>query len=359
MLFRSIRSLVAATILVGLAVPAVAAPALFVARDADTTVYLFGTVHYVPCDGPGLDALPVPLAAPGAEAGCASWRTDAVDAALAEADELWLETIDVPSETVMARLMVEYGMLEGGQLLTDYVSDAELLAVAEMLGGPMAQALLPQLSSMKPWLLTMLVTDALISGAGASWSEGVDFALERLANEHGIPVMGFEVAEDQMRVLARDPIELQVADLRSLALLSAHGIDPVAFMQWMFETIWAFWLEGDLELVLYLTLADEEAFFDRFGEDLASFLSLAPAEVEAIYRAFAALYEGVVDTAQRLRDDYDAYIAGRNANWMPAIRDMLARPGTFFVGVGAGHLTGDAALQTLIAAEGATVQRLQ
>lgn len=345
------RAAVAAALLVGFPVVAMSEPALFVARDADTTIYLFGTIHYVPCD-------PV-NAATGGRPLCADWMTDPVAAALAEADELWLETVDDPGDEEILALTQQYGMLEDGQILTDLLPEDELLAILDIVAGPLGELLLPGLLPMQPWLVQTAVADGLMVNAGASPVEGVDFTLERHATERGIPVLGFETAEVGMRLLSRDPLPLQVADLRTFGLLAEHGVDPVAVIGWTFDLMWEFWTEGDLDSLLFLTLADEEVFFERFGDDLTGTLGISVAEAAEIQDAIGALYAGVVDLGQRMIDDYEAYIAVRNRSWMAAIGDMLDRPGTFFVAVGAGHLTGDAALQTLVEAEGAEIKRVQ
>ena len=56
--------------------------------------------------------------------------------------------------------------------------------------------------------------------------------------------------------------------------------------------------------------------------------------------------------------DADRFLVDRNRNWMSDIGDMLARPGTFFVAVGAAHLVGDAGLPALLEGAGATVARV-
>ena len=76
--------------------PALAKPALWVVKDADTTIYLFGTVHLMPND--------------------ASWHYPALDQAMADSQTLYVEvTDDDPAN--MAALVLRYGMDRGASVV--------------------------------------------------------------------------------------------------------------------------------------------------------------------------------------------------------------------------------------------------
>ncbi|MCC6736789.1 MAG: TraB/GumN family protein [Bauldia sp.] len=345
---------------VGIVTTAAADPALFVARDADTRVYLFGTVHLANCDT--VEPAPTRPTKQAIATGCPEWLTGAIADAFAEADELWIETVDLEDEALIVALTEELGFLPEGERLTDYVPAAELLELAELLGGgAMADALVPEFDRMTPWLLsTVLGTLTMTGGDPTAAEQGVDMVLMRLAAERGIPVNGFETGEYQIRMIAGDPMELQVADLRTLVVLLRAGIDLAALVEWTFDKMWEFWLAGDLESVAYMMLGDDEAFFDQYEEELAPILGLTEADIGTLEDAIEALYEGqLADPVQRALDGYERVIAERNRNWAVQIDTMFDRPGTFFVAVGAGHFTGDAALQTLITGKGVTVERIQ
>lgn len=354
------RILLALGILAGLAHSAAAEPALFVARDADTTVYLFGTIHYVPCAATDLETefgLRVGQAATPAT-GCADWMSDAVRAALGEADQLWIETLDVVDGVIDPATVVEFTMFDGRERLTDYVPEAELRAIAEAIAGPQPEGALAELDTLKPWVVTSLFAEVLLVRGAASATEGVDLTLARLAEEQGTPLRGFETAEDQIRAQASIPLAMQVGDLRSLGVFARRGLDAASIVMWTFDKIWAAWLEGDLETAGFLAMADDEVFLERYAGELEALLGVGTAELVAMTAEMNAGYVGL-DPAQRAIVEYEAMIAQRNRNWMPAIRSMLKREGTYFVAVGAAHLTGDAAVQTLLAAEGVTVERVQ
>lgn len=223
----------------------------------------------------------------------------------------------------------------------------------------MAETLLPELNTMKPWLVsTLLATSSMMRG-GASATEGVDLHLIALAKEQGIPIEGFETAEAQVRLLASDPLEVQVAALRATLLLEERGVSNDTLVQWIFEKQWQFWMDGDLESLGFLMMGDEEIFFEQFEAELIDRLDITEAQMELLERDMNALFEGLPDPAARTEAVYESLIGARNRNWLPAIRAMFDRPGTFFIAVGAGHLTGAAALQTLIAQDGIEITRVQ
>src|SRR5690606_18099080 len=97
------------------------------------------------------------------------------------------------------------------------------------------------------------------------------------------------------------------------------------------------------------------------GFDDAALAAAVGVDVETL-TALNDAAEALLPEAPEVRAarDYEHYVAQRNHNWMFHVRRLLARPGTFFVAVGAGHFEGTAALQTLISAEpGVTITRVQ
>lgn len=126
------RVVMATGLAVGLAAQAAADPALFAARDADTTVHLFGTIHFAKCEASPATA---PAGAtPPAPAACVDWMSDTVQVALSAANQFWVETVDVTDEALVAALTEDLGYLDG-MLLTDLMPEEEVKAIAEMIAG--------------------------------------------------------------------------------------------------------------------------------------------------------------------------------------------------------------------------------
>jgi len=171
----------------------IAHPALWVVKDADTTIYLFGTVHLMPSD--------------------ASWHDPTLDQAMADSRTLYIElTDDDPAN--MTALVLRYGM-DATHPLSSQLSQSEahrLDLLANKLGVPGG---MQTLNVMRPWLaaLTLAVTPLL--KAGLDPEHGVDKQLKAQMSAAGKPVLGLETAEQQVRFLADMPRMIELALLRS------------------------------------------------------------------------------------------------------------------------------------------------
>jgi uncharacterized protein YbaP (TraB family) len=196
-----IRCRLAITLLLNLLLvaPAMAHPALWMIRRADTTIYLFGTVHLLPND--------------------TDWRYPALDRALAASDSLTIElTDDDPAH--MQALVLQYG-LDPAHPLADKLSpreNATLASAAQTAGVPGG---VRTLQIMRPWLaaLTLAVTPLL--KAGLDPAHGVDKLLKAQMLAAGKPVDGLETAEQQIRFLADLPPAVELAFLRA----TLHDVD--------------------------------------------------------------------------------------------------------------------------------------
>jgi uncharacterized protein YbaP (TraB family) len=179
--------------LLALALPAAAQPALWAVKDADTTIYLFGTVHLLPHD--------------------TDWHSAGLDKALADSQALYVEITD-DDQANMAALVLKYGMDMGhplSGLLSPFDRDrlARAARLADVPGGVAA------LNLMKPWLAALTLTVAPLTKAGLDPAQGVDRQLRATMTEAGKPVRGLETAEQQIRFLADMPQSMQLAMLRS------------------------------------------------------------------------------------------------------------------------------------------------
>ena len=201
------------------AAPAWAEPALWVAKQGNATVYLFGTVH----------ALKPEM----------KWETPKIEKAFAESRELWLEATDADPKT-MQPIVAALG-IDRAHPLSSKVPAADLPrldAAAKSAGLAGEQALEP----LRPWLAALTLAALPIVKAGYDPEKGVDNVLKAKAAAAGKPVHGLETAEQQMHFFADLPQARQVDMLRALLDEVASGTTEV-------EEIMTAWESADLATI--------------------------------------------------------------------------------------------------------------
>jgi len=154
--------------------PAPARPALFLVRDADTRIWLFGTIHALP---PSVD-----------------WETPAVTRAIASSDQLVTE-IAKPNPAVISALFVKLARRGGlppiaARLPADH-RDALDHAIAN--AGESAATL----DRLETWAAAVTIDSGRARAAGATPADGVETVLA--ARFAGKPHRAFESAGSQLR----------------------------------------------------------------------------------------------------------------------------------------------------------------
>lgn len=296
-------------------------PALWKVADADTTIYLFGTVHVLP---QGLD-----------------WYDAAIAKALEGSDILVTEIpMDPASENAMQMLAMEKGALPAGSSLRSLLTEeqkAEYIAALDKLGGKIEAAQLAQLPAearaqyedakakglvpspgtmlagqfdgLKPWMVGLTLSILPLTFEGYDPSSGVE---KVLLGKVGDKEKGaLETAEFQLGIFDGMPQDAQI----SFMMEAANGIDET---KPMLDRMVAEWIKGD---------ADQLA---------------------------AVMNEGMTDPKVA-----EALLYSRNRNWADWIKTRLDTPGTVFIAVGAGHLAGSQSVQDYLTQKGITVTRVK
>jgi uncharacterized protein YbaP (TraB family) len=185
--------LLAGLVLLLVCTSVLAKPVLWVVKDADTTIYLFGTVHLLPSD--------------------TAWHYPALDKAITDSRTLYIELTD-DNQANMSALVLRYG-LDTSHPLPSLLKHSEMLqlnSAADKAGVPGG---VQALSMMRPWLAALTLAVAPLLKAGLDPEQGVDKQLKAQMVAAGKQVLGLETAEQQIRFLADMPRPVELAFLRS------------------------------------------------------------------------------------------------------------------------------------------------
>lgn len=178
-------------------------PALWVVRDADTIIYLFGTIHML--DG-------------------RSWFNDEVKAAFDASDELVMEAILPEDPMSLLPMIMRYAVDQSGTPLSSRLTaqeNAQLARLTASLGIPPAM-----FDRFEPWFASMMLSATAAQRAGIDAANGPETVLTQAANARRIPIRELEGFEWQIQMFDNMPPVFQLASLRA-SLREAEESDRV------------------------------------------------------------------------------------------------------------------------------------
>lgn len=269
-------------------------PAIWLLSDADTRIYLFGTVHLLHPD--------------------LRWRSPAFDRIAREAQELVLEVTDEQIEEnsddfAMTRLPSPVPVLQR-------VSPDRREGFARMLRDlGVAEG---SLDSLQTWAVAISLGVAQISQdyagtqgdsqAAAAEVPSVEAVLTAQFRANGREVYGVETPADQIDAFRAMPAAVQQLMLDETVDAYITGEEP-----------------GD---------PDESAWVNGDLDGIAADMEGLPPEL------------------------YETLITRRNRGFADFLAQRLNRPGTVLFAVGAGHLAGRVSVQSMLESRGLRVQRI-
>lgn len=192
-------------------------PALWVVKDADTTIYLFGTVHALK---PNL-----------------SWFDAAVKTAFDASGQLVME-IPIPDPAEAQKIVLPLAMAPAGETLTAKLPADKRTAYAAALtklGVPPAA-----LDQFEPWFAAVTMAQLSLQKAGFSPNEGVEMSLNAAAKAAGKPISGLETLQQQLGYLHDLPRADQVAFL-------LEGVKDIDTFDTQINAMLDRWKAGDAE----------------------------------------------------------------------------------------------------------------
>ena len=227
------------------------------------------------------------------------WFEGAVRDAFDRAEEVVLEVADKDDagsqESILLRAMQPDGVTLSAKLDED--ARTAYFAALEKHGVPAAL-----FDRVKPWFAAFTLAVLPLQSMGYTPESGADRAIHIAATKAGKRVIGLETADEQIGFFESMPEELQLVMLN-------QTIAELPELQSTIETMISAWSMGDLEML-------------------------------------AAVMNETVEVSPEIER---ILLTDRNARWVDWIAARLARPGTVFVAVGAGHLAGSGSLQEMLA----------
>lgn len=206
-------------------------PAMWQVADADTTVYLFGTIHLLPENYP--------------------WRTPALEQAMASSQSLIVETIlDDANPQALGMQLAQLGISRGLPPLAQRVAPekrALLEAAIAKTGVPRAA-----FDSMETWAAAFTILGTQFKNLGLSPSAGVETVLKQSFTQAGKPIGQLETNLEQLSLFDTLPESAQRDLLEG-------SIEAPAEMRGQFNSMLTAWAGGDVE-----------AIAKTFNEDMAA-----------------------------------------------------------------------------------------
>lgn len=262
-------------------------PALWVVEDADTKIYLFGTVHILK---PGM-----------------GWFDDEVKAAFDRSDRLIMELVE-PDMATTQQLFGKYGIDQTGKPLTSKMTEEERAVYSramEKVGLPVAA-----FEPLDPWAAAVTMQVVGLQKSGYDVNSGVETQLTAAAKAANKPILGVETMEQQLQIFDNLSQETQLRFL-------VEGAKSIDDLNGMMEKMVDLWGQPD-------------------PEGLAALMNQGLSDP----KLFAEL------------------LTNRNAQWALWINKQLEKPGTSFMAVGAGHLSGATSVPELLKAYGIEAKRI-
>ena len=168
-------------------------PAMWLAEDDDSKVYLFGSIHVLP-EG-------------------VRWYTPAIARAFENAEELVIESKadDSAGDMEMSDYIDARALLPEGQTLDELLSPADYARLQELV--TILELDEYRISRMQPWLLRIVLTNEIFEHSGMQRTLGVDNLFEQSALRNEMKISALETPREAMMTLAEYPLEVQVRQL--------------------------------------------------------------------------------------------------------------------------------------------------
>ena len=333
-------------------------PALWRMSDADTEMYLFGTVHIVPY--------------------CVKWKSPKVAALLKNADVVYRESTDTPdkgNEEKLAEFVTKLATPEPGNSLGAFLSDEHINGLAEISGSDRSK--IAPLLELRPWItyLALLAKTNQINAQALSkeyqpppaGSDSGTAAADKSKRSSGS-------SEDRMADLAKELEELadefkRIAGFREVD--TQFKAEEIRYLDSIEETLTLFSDPPDQDAgsaVRQMVCAHSNACVSGAVEqhEREKRNSQRIRLMGRIIQAWlAGDQEALLVPVKKMAEQETligakALLADRNHKWVRILNQAMdSTKGTIIVAAGAGHFVGKESLLALLSAEGWKLKRVQ
>ncbi|WP_422343642.1 TraB/GumN family protein [Parasphingorhabdus sp.] len=209
-------------------------PALWVLKDEDTTIYLFGTVHILK---PGMQ-----------------WFDEAIKDAFDESGELVIEMIE-PEPATMMQIVSELAIDKTGVPLRDKLSPEDRAAYEAAL----TSLNLPvnAFDPLDPWFASVSLSLVPLMQNGYDTNSGVEDDLTATAKAKNMKIIGLETAEQQLGFFDNLPEDVQIRFLN-------FNVNSIGDMADGMENMVAHWANANISALAELMNAglEEQVLYD-------------------------------------------------------------------------------------------------
>lgn len=217
-----------------------AQPPLWVVSDADSSVYMLGTVHLLK------EGMAPPF--------------EIYPEVFARVEHLWLETDAVGDAARLAPILLREGYSEE-KLSSTGLDALDIENLKEISAAYNIEFSMFEYA--RPWLVNVQISSLPLLDAGFHPSNGIDVMLAKWANDTDISISGFESPESQIKLLASMPNDVQISALgetiENFELIADQSVEQLEI-----------WATGDLESLadtMALEKENQPAFFKSLFTD--------------------------------------------------------------------------------------------
>jgi uncharacterized protein YbaP (TraB family) len=197
---------------------------MWVVKDADSTIYLLGSIHVMKPD--------------------TAWLTPDIQKRFDSAQEVWFEIPDLDNKAAAAPIAQKY-MFDPQGDMTSGLTPEELARVDELLKPMGLNAV--ALKAMRKWAVGLIITMQHVNQLGYMTETGVDVTLMKQARDGGKGVHGFETMESQMQALVPDNEADELTALRAM-------VKDIDTMPQDLADLFNAWKAGDTEALTRLMI---------------------------------------------------------------------------------------------------------